>query len=579
MRPGIIVQHGRLPARTRELVRCDVTALIGFIPVPLPTPMEPLRRRSDLAPVADRLEADESAEAQLLGADSAAVEAAATAGAPGTEAERALLEQWVMLHRRARSIREQVTAARDAGRLDQPLPLADGARLNRGLSYLYAERALLGEARGLMASARERGMDLDRAPRSVAEEELSERVESLRERLADLHDIRQGVGRFVEVVLRREGDIWVLRDQEPIEELRQPASRTMMREAVAAFLQRMRRPVHQFFLNGGRVLHLFGVMVGSVDELHTPQAVVEALGEPGLRLEPESERDRGGMLLSRLRNDEDIALVTVPDAAGMYWTMSSRTGAVMADVEPLYEALLAHCREMHNRFLILDPPRGLHGELLERWVQSFRARNELNRSHGALYYPWLFEGGEAFPPSATMAGVYAGTEIEHGDYGVAWPPANVPLLGVTHPEVELDWSEASAMAERSINPLVLQAGRGVVVSGARTLSRQRGYVYVNSRRVVGMITEQLRRDSEWAVFETNNPHLWDVLDRDIRYRLEEFWRGGLLSGDAAGEEYAVLCDHSNNPRETLDAGQVNVAVQLRPVGTTEQILIDLQLGS
>jgi phage tail sheath protein FI len=94
-----------------------------------------------------------------------------------------------------------------------------------------------------------------------------------------------------------------------------------------------------------------------------------------------------------------------------------------------------------------------------------------------------------------------------------------------------------------------------------------------------MITEQLRRDSEWAVFETNNPHLWDVLDRDIRYRLEQFWREGLLSGDSPGEEYAVLCDHSNNPRESLDAGQVNVAVQLRPIGTTEQVVIDLRLGS
>ena len=31
MRPGIIVQHGRLPARSRELVRCDVTAIIGFV--------------------------------------------------------------------------------------------------------------------------------------------------------------------------------------------------------------------------------------------------------------------------------------------------------------------------------------------------------------------------------------------------------------------------------------------------------------------------------------------------------------------------------------------------------------------
>jgi len=177
-----------------------------------------------------------------------------------------------------------------------------------------------------------------------------------------------------------------------------------------------------------------------------------------------------------------------------------------------------------------------------------------------------------------MAGLYVRSEKAQGDYGVYWPPANQSIKGVTHPEVELSWNEASALADRSINPLILQAGRGVVVFGARTLSSEDAFRYINSRRVVSMITEQVRRDSEWAVFETNNPHLWDVLDRDIRYRLEQFWRAGLLSSDRPGDEYSVMCDSSNNPRQLLDAGQVNVDVKLRPVGTTEQVTIDLRLG-
>ena len=93
-----------------------------------------------------------------------------------------------------------------------------------------------------------------------------------------------------------------------------------------------------------------------------------------------------------------------------------------------------------------------------------------------------------------------------------------------------------------------------------------------------MITEQIRRDNEWAVFETNNPHLWDVLDRDVRYRLEQFWRAGLLAGERAGEQYAVTCNATNHPRYLLDSGQVNVEIRMRPVGTAEQIVIDLRLG-
>ena len=350
-------------------------------------------------------------------------------------------------------------------------------------------------------------------------------------------------GTFLEVILRREADLWAYPDWE----LFDPVSR---------------QAVRQFFLNGGQMMHLFGVCLRGFAELSSPAGCEAVLA----------------LLLDRLRNEEDIALLISPAAAAMRCDINAR-GEVQAQVEPLYEVLLAHCQEMHNRFLILDPPFELHEEMLVRWVERFRARNERTRSFGALYYPWLCERDQQFPPSASMAGVFARTEKEHGDFGVAWPPANTPIQGVTHPAVELDWTEAGALAERSINPLILQAGRGVVVFGARTLGRERSYQFVNSRRVVSMITEQLRRDSEWAVFETNNPHLWDVLDRDIRYRLEQFWREGLLSGDKPGEEYAVLCDHSNNPRESLDAGQVNVAVQLRPIGTTEQVVIDLRLGS
>ncbi|MEL6344071.1 MAG: phage tail sheath C-terminal domain-containing protein [Myxococcota bacterium] len=350
------------------------------------------------------------------------------------------------------------------------------------------------------------------------------------------------VGDFIEIVLRREADLWSYPDWKVFD----PASR---------------RAVRDFFLNGGEVLHLFGVFLRSFDDLR------ELTDSPSL-LEP---------LLDRLRTEEDIALLISPAAAYMPCEVDRR-GVVRADAEGLYDRLLAHCREMTNRFLIIDAPNGLHDELLLRWVEGFRSRELLNRSYGAVYYPWLFDGQERFPPSASLAGVYVHTEKSRGNFGVYWPPANVPLKGVTHPEVELRWDEVEAMSDNGINPLVLQSGRGVVVFGARTLSQEKGLEFINSRRVVSMITEQLRRDSEWAVFETNNPHLWDVLDRDIRYRLEQFWRAGLLSGDKPGEQYSVLCDNTNNPRAQLDAGQVNVEVKIYPVGTTEQIVIDLQLG-
>jgi hypothetical protein len=349
-------------------------------------------------------------------------------------------------------------------------------------------------------------------------------------------------GDFIELYLRRIHDLWEHPDR-------------------ALFDAPSQRAVRGFFENGGDTAHLFGVCLRPEDDLRAPGAMYGVLTP----------------LLDRLRSEEDIGLLLSPSAAYMRCDVP-REGPVHADSELFYDALLGHCREMHNRFLVMDTPQGLHGEPLERWVRHYRARQVENRSFGAIYYPWLMAGDECFPPSGAVAGSFARVEIEHGDFGVVWPPANVALRGVTHPEVELNWAEAGQYAERSINPLVVQAGRGVIVFGARTLSNEVRYQFINTRRIVSMIVEQLRRDTAWAVFETNNPHLWDVLDRDVRYRLEQFSSAGALRSESKEEDYRVLCDSSVNTPASLDAGQVNVEVTLRPVGTTERVLIDLCIG-
>lgn len=350
-------------------------------------------------------------------------------------------------------------------------------------------------------------------------------------------------GDFLEIVLRREADLW----SHPDRSLVDAASR---------------RAVGAFFANGGDTLHLFGVCVGSDDDLKTP-AGVEALLAP---------------LMDRLRAEDDIALLLCPAAAYLRCTVDRR-GAIHADADALYDALLAHCREMSNRFAVLDPPRALHGEPLVRWIKGFRGRFHENRSHGAVYYPWVLGlDGEPSPPSGAVAGTFARLEMEHRPYGVAWPPANTPIHGVVAPEVELDWEEAGSLSEEAINPLVVQSGRGVIAFGARTLTHDERFAFVNQRRVVSMITEQLRRDSEWAVFETNNPHLWDVLERDILFRLGEFAAAGMLSGGTPRQDYDAECNAETNLPALRNAGQVNVRVRLRPVGTVEHIVVDLRVG-
>lgn len=322
------------------------------------------------------------------------------------------------------------------------------------------------------------------------------------------------------------------------------------------------RAVQAFFDNGGDQVYLLGVCIDDQRDLHAPTGALSVLGP----------------LLQNLRGNEDIALLACPAAAYMRFDISS-TGQVTGHADALYRELLGHCQEMTNRFLLIDAPKDLHGAGLVSWVLQLRKEGLEPYGFGALYYPWLRHRDELMPPSGAMMGLYARTEREHDPYGVVWPPANIPLRGVTHPALDLEWSEATELAALSINPIVSQPNRGVIVLGARTLSRDPKWEFINARRIVSLIAEQLRRDNEWVVFERNDPNIWKILERDVRARLDEFWERGMLTGAAAGRDYEVRCDTETNPKEDREAGRLNVLVRVRPITTTEHITIDLRLSA
>jgi hypothetical protein len=321
-----------------------------------------------------------------------------------------------------------------------------------------------------------------------------------------------------------------------------------------------RRALRSFFENGGQIGKLIGLCIQGQDDLLRE--------DPGnLLWEP---------LFDRLRGEEDIGILIMPLLA----YLPVRFGRDRVDVaaERIMGLLLEHCRQMNNRFVIFDTPRDLHEEALLGWVEGVRSRFEVFASYGAIYYPWLMAGDEMFPPSGAVAGIFARVENEHSPLGVRWPPANEVVEGVTHPAVSLKWRESGSLTEAGINPILVQPTRGVVVWGARTLARDSAWKHVNSRRIVSYISEQIRRDSAWVVFEQQRPELWRVVERMVRSRLDELWGGGMLSGETAGAEYLVQCDEELNPPAVRDAGQVHVKVLVRPVTTAEYIVVELRLG-
>jgi uncharacterized protein len=272
-----------------------------------------------------------------------------------------------------------------------------------------------------------------------------------------------------------------------------------------------------------------------------------------------------------------------------------------AETLTMQRALIGHCERLQDRVAILDPRME---DALPQQVLAWR--KQFNTSYAALYYPWIIvpnkrdPGGESqsVPPGGFVAGIYARTDRQTG---VHKAPANEALLGVIDivpafsrarspaalddpafpsPEAAhhvalppIDDLTHADLNDMHVNVIRPYPGRGVRVSGARTLSDKRLWRYVNVRRLVTMIEEAIDEQTQWTVFEPNNVRLRGDLERVVRSFLRGLWRRGMLDGLTAEAAYSVRCDATLNSHWKLEQGQVICEVGIQPPWPAEFVIV------
>ena len=113
-------------------------------------------------------------------------------------------------------------------------------------------------------------------------------------------------------------------------------------------------------------------------------------------------------------------------------------------------------------------------------------------------------------------------------------PANEPVRGARRPgATTLNDTEQGVLNHADINALRRFPGRPPLVWGARTLTDEYPWRYVNVRRLVSFIEDSLLQGLRWAVFEPNNIALWKGLERTITEFLTRVWQSGALFGRTA----------------------------------------------
>ena len=279
--------------------------------------------------------------------------------------------------------------------------------------------------------------------------------------------------------------------------------------------------------------------------------------------------------LEALAPIDDLDLIAIPDAM----TLRTRDSAGIdspdeAAITRVQKAMLMHCVIHRGRSAILDSRIGPAAALTPPEVIEQRARlvaSMLEPVNGALYYPWvILEDGRKVPPCGHIAGVYARTDVKSGYFKA---PANEEILGIVDLETPIGNSEQAQLNPEGVNCLRAFAGRGIRVWGARTISRDPNWRYVNVRRLFLTLGRWIDLNMAWASFEPNTPRLWFRITRELGGFLDELWRAGALAGKTREQAYYVRCDNETNPPETREAGQTVTEVGLAPGRPAEFIVV------
>lgn len=317
--------------------------------------------------------------------------------------------------------------------------------------------------------------------------------------------------------------------------------------------------VYQFFQNGGTKAY--------INNLAAPDPVEEAAAEEGSEKKPVVIKNPDNLTKLIIGTDEGVGkktglclFDTVPDIALV---------AAPGVTDPAAtDAILTHCEKNRFRFAVLDSP-----ETLEGGIDTMPKPRDSQL--GGYYFPWISmydmvaDQNVYAPPSGGMCGVYSRVD---GTRGVHKAPANELFRTAIGLKYNLTDAEQEMLNPKGINCIREFPGRGIRVWGARTISSNPEWRYINVRRLFCMVEQAIQNGTNWVVFEPNTRDLWKKITRNLTSFLLNTWKSGALFGDSPEEAFYVRCDDELNPPESIDAGYVVVEVGLAPAKPAEFVV-------
>jgi phage tail sheath protein FI len=304
-----------------------------------------------------------------------------------------------------------------------------------------------------------------------------------------------------------------------------------------------------------------------------PKTQQQSLNMEQKQLAPSTSSEFRGDVTERSGVDglealDDVTMVCVPDL------MATPPGEELNldMVKAVQTAMIAHCERLGDRVAILDSPPNMTPQEIKKW-RMVTAGYDSN--YAAFYYPWIQVDDPIqnrpiyIPPSGHMAGVWARNDNTRG---VHKAPANEVVQGAVGLAYNTTKGEQDTLNPNGVNCIRAFPGRGIRVWGARTLSSNPSWRYINVRRLFNYVEKSIENGTQWVVFEPNDPFLWARVRRDVGAFLSTVWSDGALFGASPSQAFYVKCDEELNPPESRDMGRLIIEIGMCPVKPAEFVI-------
>ena len=279
----------------------------------------------------------------------------------------------------------------------------------------------------------------------------------------------------------------------------------------------------------------------------------------------------------------------IPDPClpSSFTPMATRPSA-LGELPPIFDeaaifqvqlAMVAQCERRRDRIALLDVPYGAARNAAIGVGVARAWRSRFDSKYAAFYYPWLrvvdpLRRAPALtrdiPPTGHIAGQYALTDAQ---VGVHKAPANAALGWVQDVTTQVDDAVHGLLNPLGINVVRVLTGRGIRIYGARTVSSDPDWRYVNVRRLLMMIEKAVGLATQWATFEPNDFRTRAKLQLALRIFLLTLWQQGALMGNSAEAAFFVKCDDENNPPEARANGRLLAEVGVAPSQPFEFVVL------